>query len=333
MQLPRAVVGLVATLSIYACVVAPKPGQWSDGAGSGPDGGQALLSPPASYQEFCGQYARAWCPGHLKCCDAPEERHATVAECEQALEQECRLYLSQPAYSSCVRYDKSAAQTYLDKLQAMTPTCTLASLPWYGEIFRGVTPAGGNCSYTLGGYYFSAICCQDGTLCTAESVNGEAVTAQCKAGLKQLGESCIGGQCADGLYCAYGPSTEPTGHCLATKADGASCSWGYECASRRCEGGTCQPLDARSVYCGKAWSCAMTRYYWSSSACNLSFRCDGDEDLELKCTKSGDDAWRCACQRNAVEEKVFNSSGICSLKPNKLLAAVRTGCGWSQLSQ
>jgi hypothetical protein len=163
----------------------------------------------------------------------------------------------------------------------------------------------------------------------AQTVDGERVTAHCKAGLKQLGQSCHGGDCAEGLYCSYDPA-DPERHCLKQKALGAACSYSSECSSEFCKNDTCTAMDAQTLYCGKAMACAIATAYRGSSRCEYGWRCDGEQDLKMTCDKEGS-SWKCVCEHDTVQVKTFTSSSICAMSGKKFYAAVSTGCGWPQL--
>lgn len=289
----------------------------------------AVQTPPTSFSELCQQDARLWCQGHLNCCKDPAQRYASVGECEKAERDSCEVYFGNPVFGGCVPFDPLAAQAYLTEMAALVPTCGAKPL-WYSRVFKGMVPAGGSCSYVTDDSYPRVYCCQPGTGCEVSSVNGDNVIASC-GGLRQLGEDCGGVGCADGLFCGYSAATT-NWTCMERKPAGGSCAHETECATEFCDNGTCKPLDVNGMYCGKSSQCLQMG--WSISAdyadCVTSYSCVESQRLTARCKKVGD-SYSCTCEHNAVQEKTFISSTICTLDVNGLRSAVRTGCGWDQL--
>lgn len=328
----------VVTVALLAgaCAESARQGAVIDGLGPSADGGAppaddgaAIVLPPASFTEFCRQFATAYCQGHMSCCADPSERHADRAACEQGYRGVCQAYFSSPVFGGCVPFDKAAAQAYLVELRVLAAGCVAKPLSPY-VAFKGAVGPGGSCSYQRDDF-FPRICCQPGTSCQATAVSGETVEASC-GGTRQLGEACAGAGCADGLYCGR---DEGSGAwlCAARKPNGQSCTYGSECLSIYCKSGACQALDVGDVYCGKAVSCFNVG--WSISAdyadCVMSYSCVGSARLTARCKKEPGGSYSCACERNAVQQKTFVSSSICTLNGESLRSALRTGCGWGEI--
>jgi hypothetical protein len=112
-------------------------------------------------------------------------------------------------------------------------------------------PTGGDCGVTDN--------CIEGTSCGPEDTCieprslGEACLDTencvegtfCRGGLcdtaGESGDTCQLGECAEGLYCAYG------GQCAQLAPLGGECTWDGGCSEGRCQFGSCDPLEG---YCG-----------------------------------------------------------------------------------
>src|SRR5262245_57343940 len=211
------------------------------------------------------EHAAAVCGKLFSCCDSGEQttlQYASEAECRQmrgALEQSG---ISQTVAQGLIVYDSKAARRCVN--ETMAASCTDlyynsgAATPSCNDVVHGALPLGATCEDLDG-------ICQSG-YCTGTCATRPGCSAPCDAG----------------QFCDL-----TTSACAATKADGASCYWDFECTTPSiCRLGVCGPLLADgTANCQDDITCASGRCVFSSattSACAAKLP-DG-----ATCTRDGD---------------------------------------------
>ena len=96
----------------------------------------------------------------------------------------------------------------------------------------------------------------------------------------RVGEACNDRSCDAGTYCAYssglGSDTCPV--CVASRAVDESCTYDFECQSRRCdrESGVCVPPAAFGEGCSSDYDCASGHCDYGTGTCDAGMRPDGE---------------------------------------------------------
>ena len=186
------------------------------------------------------------------------------------------------------------------------------------------------CKYPGNDVSCVAASCANGSVSTATVCNGAggctaAMTSMCQT--KQCADAtkCAGG-CSAASPCGVGKYCDPTGLCLAVKANGADCQTGVECASAFCVDGVCcsSSCDGQCQAChepNSAGTCVTvsgaprgSRKACAGTQAACAGRCGGTSatdcafpDGKVVCTPAA-----CSSTFTMTPPSVCNGSGSCT---------------------
>jgi hypothetical protein len=219
-----------------------------DGGGGGDDDG---IGDNLLFEDIDDVASTTICAKIFECCDATERMEEfglftpvpqNEAECVTAYKGIYAAFL--PMMQA--RIDAGTVVYHGDKAaQCMNAVAAASCAAWGGS--QNIDATDPSCEQTFSGTVANGTACTDSEECADGSCDGDP--GMCTA-FVAMGQSCLGGTCADGLYCKY--NENGTAVCTTQEANGTACSDNGTCASDFCDipmgmvGGVC--ADA-APYC------------------------------------------------------------------------------------
>lgn len=228
------------------------------------DGGSEPNRNMVQAGELCRRVSTLQCAGEAHCCPTPGR---SIQECQSAMLQDCmkNAYLDDLAKNSITGFSPSQAKIALDRLEAAGANCDPGVARWVIEydglrgMYQGTVAPSQQCRPTgflsVAGYGATLASCSQiqthACLFTGNGPTAAPETATCAA-RAEAGATCfVDTNCKDGLYCANTQMKYSTGKCTVSKAVGAACSGGVECATQTCLAGKCAEPTVQSAWCLK----------------------------------------------------------------------------------
>jgi hypothetical protein len=225
--------GAIPALATALTITAAALGIAAAAAGCGrvvaADSGVALSAAPL-------EIAQAVCPKAYSCCTASDlmgndlagtdEPSCEVATAKSFSDQLAAVQDAQDAGRA--RYDGARVAACLATIRAATcetlgQTNHLAGIPGCDSFVEPLVDEAGTCVNDW------------------ECKVGRCQAGKCEA-LPAAGAPCADKRCADGAVC------DPSGACVAARAQGDSCAQAAQCPSLQCTNGTCAPRAATCFY-------------------------------------------------------------------------------------
>lgn len=177
---------------------------------------------------YCWHLARILCLGMHECCEVDGLIGDDAEECASLGQENCEAYVDHP--EAFGPQDRASLESNLNSFASGAADCS-NDLRLKFAFVVGDVDVGGDCTSES---FNPNLLCREGLWCIDDACTPRP----------ELGEACGGtdpGPCRDfdNAYC----SEERICTARVLRDDGAACDGAFECASQRCDEGTCTPTN------------------------------------------------------------------------------------------